>query len=391
MNVTLKINKTKTIIKKIWISFLINKNDIINNVYTYIINMDNKTTVMCIGDPHFKTENTIEVEIFTTALYKYLEEIENKPDIIIVLGDILDTHERIHTVVLNIAYDFIKKLREIAPTYVLVGNHDMCNNRQFLTENHWMNAIKEWDNTTIVDKVVSITSKNNHKFTLCPYVETGRFLEALNTNSDWNKADCIFAHQEFSGCKMGAILSIDGDKWCENGIEIISGHIHSNQRPQKNIYYPGSSMQHAFGESEKNIIAMVTFTKNDKKYILNEIDLKMPRKKIIYLNAEDMDTYELPKTEDKIKVSISGVYEQFKSFKKTKKYKDLVKEGVKIIFKPKRIEIKEQKEKTYEFEDNNFNDILNKLVLVHKNKYLIQTYELVVNNKKIETDDTFFI
>ncbi len=33
---------------------------------------------------------------------------------------------------------------------------------------------------------------------------------------------------------------------------VISGHIHSEQRPQKNIFYPGSVIQHAFGESEDN-------------------------------------------------------------------------------------------------------------------------------------------
>ncbi len=33
---------------------------------------------------------------------------------------------------------------------------------------------------------------------------------------------------------------------------VISGHIHSEQRPQKNIFYPGSVIQHALGESEDN-------------------------------------------------------------------------------------------------------------------------------------------
>ena len=37
---------------------------------------------------------------------------------------------------------------------LLVGNHDYINNQQFLTNNHWMNAMKDWNNVTIIDKVI---------------------------------------------------------------------------------------------------------------------------------------------------------------------------------------------------------------------------------------------
>ena len=53
---------------------------------------------------------------------------------------------------------------------------------------------------------------------------------------------------------MGAIVSEIGDKWNLKNPNIISGHIHSNQKIQDNIYYTGSAMQNAFGESEKNIM-----------------------------------------------------------------------------------------------------------------------------------------
>ena len=104
---------------------------------------------------------------------------------------------------------------------------------------------------------------NNEKFIFVPYVPPGRFEEALRTlKDDWISASCIFAHQEFAGCKMGAIVSIEGDKWDIKNPIVISGHIHSKQQPQKNIYYSGSAMQHAFGESAKNIIAFFSFTKD---------------------------------------------------------------------------------------------------------------------------------
>ncbi len=55
-------------------------------------------------------------------------------------------------------------------------------------------------------------------------------------NEWWKNVNCIFAHQEFYGCKMGAIESIEGDKWDHSFPLVIRGHIHSEQRPQKNIF-----------------------------------------------------------------------------------------------------------------------------------------------------------
>ena len=47
-------------------------------------------------------------------------------------------------------------MSEITMTYILVGNHDMINNQQFLTDNHWMNGLKQWDNIVIVDHPVQL-------------------------------------------------------------------------------------------------------------------------------------------------------------------------------------------------------------------------------------------
>ena len=125
------------------------------------------TTVLFIGDQHFKTTNIPEVELF---IEKITELAENKkPDLIILGGDLLDCHERLHTVPLNKAYELINNMRRISKTYVLVGNHDIINNQQFLTENHWLNSMKEWENTIIVDKVMTEVI-NESLFVFVPYV-----------------------------------------------------------------------------------------------------------------------------------------------------------------------------------------------------------------------------
>jgi len=338
-----------------------------------------RTSVIFIGDPHFQVSNIEEVEIFVTRITDLVTE--RKPDIVVIGGDLLHTHERLHTIALNKAYDFVDKMRKITKTYVLVGNHDYIQNQQFLTDNHWMNAMKDWKNTVIVDKVI-VEVMNNEKLVFTPYVPPGRFEDALNTiGDDWKDASCIFAHQEFYGCKMGAIVSEEGDKWPLDNPYVVSGHIHSRQIPQENIYYSGSAMQHAFGESEKNIIACLEI--QNRKYTLDEVDLSLPRKKIVYVDTETIDDFVIPTdTEDKIKVSVSGNYNEFKALKKSKKYKEMVKKGVKVVFKPKRLDTTITKENTIDnIEDERveFMSILDSIINKEKNEYLKKIYNDIIN------------
>ena len=351
--------------------------------------------VLFIGDPHIQISNLQEVELFMEKIINLATE--KQPDIIVIAGDLLHDHERIHTTALNKAYELVNNMRLISKTYILVGNHDYMSNQQFLTNHHWMNGMKEWNNTIVVDTVITETI-NGQKFVFVPYVSPGRFEEALNTsNEKWNDAACIFAHQEFCGCKMGAIVSVEGDKWALDNPYVVSGHIHSKQSPQENIYYSGAAMQHAFGESDKNIIAYFTFTNN--KYDKEEIDLGLPRKKIVYMDVEDIDNYKIPESEDQIKLTLNGNYDQFKAVKKTKKYKNLVESGLKVVFKPKKAKKKAEngteegktEDANVSHEGTNFSNILGQIINNQKNPYLTQTYELVVNGKEMKIDDILFL
>lgn len=355
----------------------------------------NQVKVLAIGDQHFKVDNINETEIFIKIIVDIINK--NKPDFVVLLGDLLHTHEKIHTTPLKMAYDFINKIRELTHVFVLVGNHDMINNSQFLNNNHWLNFLKEWDNVTVVDKVI-VDEVNDMKFIFTPYVFPGKFQEALDTvGDDWFDAYCIFAHQEFFGCKMGAILSVDGDKWDISNPHIVSGHVHEKQKLQENIYYTGSSLETSYGDNENNTIALLSFQEGTEGYDLQEIELKLPKKKIIYTTVEDVcdDDIKIEKNDDKYKISISGTYEEFKSFKKSKKYKELISQGVKIVFKPKKIEtqIKNEKikENIEELSTNSFTKILETLILQEGDSYLKESYELVFNNRQIDTDDVIYI
>lgn len=343
--------------------------------------------VIAIGDQHFKVDNIQQVELFIEKIEELA--IERKPDIIVCLGDLLHEHERLHTIPLNKAHEFIDRLRKITLTFVLVGNHDYIGNMQFLSENHWLNSMKEWDDVVVVDKVVSHI-QNGVKLVFTPYVPPGRFEEALETlPSGFKDANCIFAHQEFFGCQMGAMVSVDGDKWPEDYPFVISGHIHSRQKIQSNVYYSGAAFQHAFGESEVNTIPIITFDDENKNNI-EEVDLNLPRKKIIRVDIDKIDDFVLKEKESKDQIKLTLVGENsddFKAFKETKKYKDLTKKGVKINFKlDKEYELNKKDNISKIINNENpcdFQTILQELLEKESDKNLKEFYELVVNGREV--------
>ena len=50
------------------------------------------TNVLFIGDPHFQVTNIIEIDKFMEKIINLATE--KQPDIIIIAGDLLHTHER---------------------------------------------------------------------------------------------------------------------------------------------------------------------------------------------------------------------------------------------------------------------------------------------------------
>ena len=83
------------------------------------------------------------------------------------------------------------------------------------------------------------------------------------------------------GCHFGAIYSEKGDAWNSTYPPIISGHIHSRQLLRDNkkiyippckisnsleleygdVYYPGSMLQHSFGDTGDNVVSCMDINK----------------------------------------------------------------------------------------------------------------------------------
>ena len=303
-----------------------------------------EVTCLTIGDPHFKISNPTETAQMTLKVLEVARRI--KPDFIVDLGDTLDRHETIHVNPLERATQFLMELSQIAPLYVLIGNHDRPNNSNFLTSEHPFNALKLWHNTIVVDKVISTTIKGL-KFTFVPYVPPGKFQEALDTLPGClDNVRCIFAHQEFKGAKMGAVRSEVGDPWPLSGPLIISGHIHDYDRLQPNIIYTGTPLQHAFGDREDKTVSVYrypfvnthgrlddTSRPDINSYFTEErVDLELAKKTLVYLTCEEIVTY-TPPIGKQIKIVVRGTSSEIKAIMKLSTIKQWISNGIKVVYK----------------------------------------------------------
>lgn len=321
--------------------------------------------LLCIGDPHIKSDNSDDIDILLNELKRILSA--SSYDAIVILGDVMHYHERLFTPALNKSLYFIDTLRKIAFTYVLVGNHDAINNSIFLTDQHWMNALKSWDNVKIVDTVVNTTD-----FLLCPYVPPGRLIEALETTVErveWQSKRLIIAHQEIKGCKMGAIVSTEGDEWKEEYPHLVSGHIHDNQHVGENVYYPGTPLQHSFGDSDTRIVCQIDL-EDGKDITFTDIPLNVPQKQIMRATIQTIQTIcakfknKNVEKHNKLKIKLDATPIEFSAFKQTKEYKELVEKGVKIQLQKEKHDTNNDNENRDNKNENqdNFVQILEQLV-----------------------------
>ena len=308
----------------------------------HIPDLDDMVSVFVVGDTHFRKDNFIAQE---ELVEKCVEAAKNvSPSIIILLGDVLDTHETLKNAPWKQATRLIEELSKIAPVYVLVGNHDYINQTQFLTDDHFFNPLKKWPRVVIVDYPI-IINLGGHTLVMCPYVPPGRFIEALDHVEGWRDAVCIYAHQEILGCEYGNEPSQKGDQWSDDLPTIISGHIHKPSRVGRNVFYPGSSIQVHSNEDPDKRVWLVTFDGDEEDTSIRDdgygvlqfdkIDLGLKGKKEIEIPYEELRFFDFGLTDHYyIKLKISGTPEQFKLFRKSQLRAKMVRSGIRIGYNP---------------------------------------------------------
>lgn len=218
--------------------------------------------ILYFTDIHIKHSNYESIDALQKILDTYTPgQFEHA----VIAGDTLDSHEHVDSQLLNKALSIVRSTRRAVTgnVYIIVGNHDYINNKQFCSHEHWLNVLKEWPRIVVVDKVTWIVEG---RMMCVPYVYPGRFSEALADN---RVEGTIFCHQEFKGCKLGCITSMDGDEHptTTTVVDIISGHIHEKHRIGGSIYYPGnkSVFEFTFDETTYRLL-----TERELKYVVEK-------------------------------------------------------------------------------------------------------------------------
>lgn len=208
--------------------------------------------VICVGDPHFSNSSLDEGKILCQRVIDLVKSRSNP--VVIILGDVLHRHALIDLAPLCLMLDMMSQLSQLCHVYVLVGNHDIANNKTIVADgaDHALKVLSHMDNVTVIDKPTDINVLGMSSVML-PYYPTGDFPDISNY-------DLVFCHQEFKGCKMGNVRSIHGDSISSDCL-VISGHIHDHQiikHGQTTIIYPGTPFMTTFGESAEKMIVEIT-------------------------------------------------------------------------------------------------------------------------------------
>src|SRR5574343_503685 len=169
--------------------------------------------VLFIGDMHLRINKFTLAISFLKWLNKFIEE--QKPDLVVNLGDALDTHAVLRSEALNELMSHIYHVIDMGIPYVyLNGNH--C---QYMPKDSKYHALLPFkgkiDNLHVVDEPQDLFG-----MTFVPYLADG------NDFPKKTQPVCI-AHQTFLGADYVSINAIEGvDANTVSADIIISGHIH---------------------------------------------------------------------------------------------------------------------------------------------------------------------
>jgi hypothetical protein len=222
-------------------------------------------TFFCIGDCHFRLKRLAEGKAFIDWVIPKARAAET--DVIVILGDLLHTFRTTHVEPFGLMTRLVRECAAIAPTYVLIGNHDYPGPSEYQTDNHFMVGIKDLANVSIIDRVQKVVV-GKKAYVMMPYLPYGRLYEALGAIKGWKDCGLIFGHQP--------VRSVDpcAEPWSDGYPTLVSGHIHDHQRPQKNVLYVGSVTQVAVNENPDKYVWVL----RDRAEALGVKKIRIPRR-----------------------------------------------------------------------------------------------------------------
>jgi len=239
-----------------------------------------------IADTHIRNlKYHFEYKEVFKQLYKSL--LEEKVDYIIHCGDIAHTKTQISPEFVDMCRDFFENLASIAPTYIILGNHD-GNLRNGSRQDALSPIVRAINSPNLTLLKEAGETKLDEQF--CLNVLSVFDEENWNDPSDPDSINIALYHGAIDKSKTDSNWTLGGD----HSIEIFDnfdfaflGDIHKTQKLDKEgrIWYAGSTVQQNFGESL------------DKGYLIWDIESKerFNNKLITFNNPKPFITLKLTK------------------------------------------------------------------------------------------------
>jgi len=284
--------------------------------------------VLFIGDPHLKINRFDLACNFLKWLNRLI--IEQKPDLVVNLGDTFDTHAVLRSEVLN---EFIKHVDVVLglgiPYVYLLGNHDMYKPND--PKYHAMLPFKgKIHNFHIIDEIQDFQG-----MTFVPYQYYGY-------NFPKKTLPVVVAHQTFIGADYGPIRATEGVD--ANGITgcdvIISGHIHTKS-VLGSVIYVGSPFSQSASDVDQ-IKGITIFDSDTYKTTFSPCPMPMWRRFTFVVDGQGQSIEVLSRelanavsgSQDHWVIELEGPKAEIVSYLGSKEYREAI-AGVDVKVKTK--------------------------------------------------------
>ena len=276
------------------------------------LNFKDGSVILFTSDIHIENNRNLPNVIKTCDWISKIAKEEKVTDIFI-LGDFLNSREKLDSLALNKATDIFENFNKAAKVYTLIGNHEIY----VKTTKFDVNSLKPFiRHAEIIDCFKILTGPDFYMYCI-PYIESNDiFAGIINSIYEkcWDvpegKKRILCAHQGIEGAVTNDLYNI----YDRNGInstilskfdKVFLGHYHKYQ-DIGNITYTGSPLQLSFGEeySDKGVTLYYTKT-NEFKFIKNphyecyktviNTDEDVNGKFVRYMTDELKDTSEIEK------------------------------------------------------------------------------------------------
>lgn len=292
--------------------------------------------VLLFGDLHLRKGHLIQGQECCRALVETSKKV--KPDLIVLLGDVLHTHEMVYVKALKLFEGLLEQLRNIAPVRVLVGNHDFTSASENQSTEHPLGSFKKWAKVKIIDHATldDFFIEYGYRLLLTPYIPYGGHFIAemdrlLESGPDEYEVPegcetIIFAHQPFSP------LDPKAEHWPLDYPMVFSGHIHDRRSLQENVYYVGSSSQVAMDELPDKYACVVTLGPEGVTFDTPRLDVRSIS--VMRVNYDDFSVKKVMKVArfHDVRLIISSSREEKEAFMASDDRHELVAAGVKTTW-----------------------------------------------------------